>query len=90
MTIAASGMQACLRSFTAHAANIVNAQSTVQAPATAANVYQPTSIVQGLIPGGDTATEMVGALQAANDFRASLAAFRAGDRMFKTLLDTVA
>ena len=93
MTIAASGMQAAMRAFTTHAANVVNADAPAASQSAAGgNVYQPTTIVQGQIPipNSDSATEIVGTIQAANSFRADLAVFQTSARMFKSLLDTLA
>lgn len=95
MNIAASGMQAAMRSFGAHAANIANADSAAQEsskpdPGKPGGIYQPTAIVQGMLPNIDIASEVVGTIQAAASFRANLAVFESSARLHKALLDTVA
>ena len=83
LSIAASGMQSAMCSFGDSAANIVAAE--IPAPPAPAIV----STVMA-VPQADIAGDVVGALEAANSFRANLALFRTGAAMFKSLLDTVA
>lgn len=66
-------------------------------PVTPASVlaYDPASPyanVQGMIaqPNVDLPTEIVNMKEAANDFRASLAAYKVSSQMFKALLDATA
>jgi hypothetical protein len=87
MAIAVCGMQSAQRAFGAAATNVVAAglpAATAISPATSRPLNAPAPLA------GDLAAPMIGALQAANSFRASLALFRAGERMIKTTIDTLA
>ena len=56
------------------------------------NPSSPYSNVQGMVaqPNVDLPTELVNMKEAANDFRASLAAYKTSSDMFKSLLDATA
>ena len=56
------------------------------------NPSSPYANVQGMVaqPNVDLPTELVNMKEAANDFRASLAAYKTSSEMFKSLLDATA
>ena len=56
------------------------------------NASSPYANVQGMVaqPNVDLPTQLVNMKEAANDFRASLAAYKTSSEMFKSLLDATA
>jgi len=89
--IAASGLQSSARAFESYAAAVVQDGLTAPSPpAPQAITYQPVTTAPSLALAPDMPTAMVGAMEAANSFRANLAVFRTGARMFRALLDIVA
>jgi flagellar hook-associated protein FlgK len=94
LSIASSGMNAAQVNLSASAHNIANLstepfhrEQVVQA--TAANGGVTTTLTQSADAGSSLETDMVGMLQAKNDFLANLAVFRRGDQMLGSLLDAV-
>jgi len=93
--IAASGVSAAQLRMQVSAHNLANLntdgfrrQQVVQAVDHPMGVRA--SIVQATEPGAAAAADIVALLEAKTDFMASLAVFRAGDRMTGSLLDAVA
>ena len=103
MAIAASGMTAATAQFGAAASQLVGAQAAADAPAS--NVAQPAAsagqtitapsslgsgVAVSLLVSSDPAAPMVSMIEARASFQANLAAFKAADSTFQSLLTIVA
>lgn len=92
-SIAVSGMQAASLRLDAAASNIVKANTGAALPAGGAQSQPPVGGVSTspqLLAYDPAVAELVNLKQAANDFRASLVAYKASSQMFKNLLDATA
>src|SRR5437763_1092398 len=94
LSIASSGMNAAQVALGASAHNIANGstepfrrEQVVQS--TGANGGVTTTLTRSADAGSALEIDMVGMLQAKDDFLANLAVFRRGDQMLGSLLDAV-
>ncbi len=89
MKIAASGLQGASARFDAAASAVVQSglQTVNDAPATPAS--PPATITTTNPLRGDTATAVVSMAEAQASYGANLAVFKAADRAYKSLLDTL-
>ena len=95
LSIASSGMNAAQVNLSASAHNIANLSTEPfrreqVTQATAVNGGVTTTLTQAADAGSSLETDMVGMLQAKNDFLANFAVFRRGDQMLGSLLDVMA
>jgi len=94
LSIASFGMNAAQVNLSASAHNIANLSTEPfrrehVTQATAVNGGVTTTLTQAADVGSSLETDMVGMLQAKNDFLANFAVFRRGDQMLGSLLDAV-